>query len=119
MCSSDLNEPVRPSHRNKPPGLAQVLGSAARAAGKQDQPSDDWRDLAVAMTRTIRDQDPDSVIIFEPSPWGLPKGFSDLTPLPFSGVVYSFHFYEPHALTPRSGQPSGRDQLSQPDHIAS
>ena len=113
-----LNEPVRPSHRNKPPGLAQVLRSAARAAGKQDQPTDDWRDLAMAMTRAIRDQDPDSVIIFEPSPWGLPKGFSDLTPLPFSGVVYSFHFYEPHALT-HQGLDNHQAAISYPNQTTS
>ncbi len=94
-----LNEPVRPRDRNKPPLLAQALSGVDRIAGKQDQHADDWRELAMAMTRAIRAEDPASIIIFEPSPWGLPKGFNDLTPLPFSGVVYSFHFYEPHALT--------------------
>ena len=87
-----INEPVRPRDRNRPQ-------SADGASGKPDQQADDWRNLAVAMTRAIRAEDPESTIIYEPSPWGLPKGFGKLTPLPFSGVVYSFHFYEPHALT--------------------
>ena len=94
-----LNEPVRPRDRNKPQGPAQAPAGAERSAGKQDPNANDWRELAVAMTRAIRAEDPASSIIFEPSPWGLPKGFNDLAPLPFSGVVYSFHFYEPHALT--------------------
>ncbi len=65
----------------------------------QGQNGDPWRDLAVKIIQAIRAEDADSIVIFEPSPWALPKGFAQLTPLPFSGVVYSFHFYEPHALT--------------------
>ncbi len=65
----------------------------------QDQSSDPWRDLAVKVVQAIRAEDADSIVIFEPSPWALPKGFAGLTPLPFPGVVYSFHFYEPHAFT--------------------
>ena len=43
--------------------------------------------------------DPGRTVIVEPAPWGLPKGFLWLKPLPIQNVVYSFHFYEPHALT--------------------
>ena len=94
-----INEPVTPRDRNQPSLLGQALNRAARAYGAQDTNVDEWRALATKMIQAIRAQDADSVIIFEPSPWALPKGFAQLTPLPFSKVVYSFHFYEPHALT--------------------
>ena len=94
-----LNEPVMPRDRNQPPTPVNAPINAGWAATVQDQSADPWRDLAVKIIQTIRAEDADRVIIFEPSPWALPKGFSQLTPLPFSRVVYSFHFYEPHALT--------------------
>ena len=94
-----INEPVMPRDSNQPPPLGNVLRSTGWVAAVRDQSGDPWRDLAVKLIQAIRAEDADSVIIFEPSPWALPKGFSQLTPLPFSRVVYSFHFYEPHALT--------------------
>lgn len=94
-----LNEPVTPNHRQKPSPLGDALKSAGRYAAVQGDSGDPWRRLAVKMVQAIRAEDPNSVIIFQPSPWALPKGFRQLTPLPFSRVVYSFHFYEPHALT--------------------
>ena len=94
-----LNEPVTPSHRQTPPAPGAALADAGRAAVVRGDGGDPWRRLAVKMIQAIRTEDADSVIIFQPSPWALPKGFSQLTPLPFSRLVYSFHFYEPHALT--------------------
>jgi len=78
-----INEPVMPRDRSPPSG-----------------PNIDyWREFAVKIVQAIRNEDAGSVIIFEPSPWGLPHGFSNLTPLPFDRIVYSFHFYSPHELT--------------------
>ena len=84
----------------------------------EDRNGNPWRDLAVKIIQAIRAQDADSIVIFEPSPWGLPKGFEQLTPLPFSGVVYSFHFYEPHALT-HQGLYEHRAAFSYPSEVAS
>jgi hypothetical protein len=94
-----LNEPVMPRDQNQPPRPANAQNNAGWVASMRDQGPDPWRDLAVKIIQAIRAEDADSVIVFEPSPWALPKGFGPLTPLPFPRVVYSFHFYEPHALT--------------------
>ena len=81
-----INEPVQPKDRNIPVGSTEY-----------------WRPLATDMITAIRAVDPNVVIIFEPSPWGAPVGFwpsgVPLVPLPFSRMVYSFHFYDPHELT--------------------
>ena len=94
-----INEPVTPRDSNQPPPPGDVFKSTGELAAPRDRNSDPWRDLAVKIIRAIRTEDADSVVIFEPSPWALPKGFAELAPLPMPGVVYSFHFYEPHALT--------------------
>jgi aryl-phospho-beta-D-glucosidase BglC (GH1 family) len=78
-----INEPVMPKDRNLPSG----------------PPIDYWTPFASQLIQAIRAVDPASIIIVEPSPWGQAKGFGALTPLPFERIVYSFHFYEPHALT--------------------
>ena len=94
-----INEPVTPRDSNRPPTLGDAHKGAGALADVRDQSRDPWREFAVQIIEAIRAQDAGSIVIFEPSPWALPKGFAQLTPLPFSGVVYSFHFYEPHALT--------------------
>lgn len=95
-----INEPVTPRDDRRPA-----------------QSGDPWRELAMQMIQAIRAEDADSIVIFEPSPWGLPKGFAQLTPLPFAGVVYSFHFYEPHALT-HQGLYEHRAALDYPSQAA-
>ena len=77
------NEPVMPKDRKVPSG----------------PPIDYWTPFATQIIQAIRSRDPDSTIIFEPSPWGLSKGLNTLSPLPFDRIVYSFHFYDPHPLT--------------------
>jgi hypothetical protein len=72
-----INEPVSPS-----PG-----GAAA------------WTALASQWITDIRSIDPDHVIIFEPSPGGIPEAFNGLEPLPFANIVYSAHMYEPYEFT--------------------
>lgn len=58
-----------------------------------------WKDLAGRLARALRQQDPDTPVMVEPAPWGLPGGFAQLQPLDMPGVVYSFHLYAPHAFT--------------------
>lgn len=56
----------------------------------------EWRDMAIAIIKTIRGVDKDTWIIYEPGPGGLLRGFEKLTPLPDKRVIYSPHFYFPH-----------------------
>ena len=113
-----INEPVTPRDSNQPPLHGDVRKRTGWFAETQDQSSDPWRELAVKIIRAIRAEDADSIVIFEPSPWALPKGFTHLTPLPFSKVVYSFHFYEPHALT-HQGLYEHRAELNYPSEATS
>lgn len=58
-----------------------------------------WYQFALRLIAGIRQMDPGRTVIIEPAPWGLPKGFLGMKPLPVENVVYSVHFYEPHAIT--------------------
>lgn len=76
-----INEPV-------PPGI--TLASQATT----------WVNFASQLIPAIRHIDRQHAIIVEVAPWDLPKGFSQLAaPLPFSNLIYSLHFYDPHELT--------------------
>ena len=95
-----INEPLMPKDRYPPVG----------------PPVDYWTPFAIQIIQAIRAEDPASVIVFEPSPWGLSKGLSSLTPLPFERIVYSFHFYDPHPLT-HQGLYQYQDVLSYPNAV--
>lgn len=58
-----------------------------------------WHALTLRIVRALRQQDPDTPVMVEPSPWGLPGSFRSLLPLDLPGLVYSFHLYAPHAFT--------------------
>jgi aryl-phospho-beta-D-glucosidase BglC (GH1 family) len=58
-----------------------------------------WTSLASRLIADIRSIDPNHVIIFEPSPGGLPSAFAGLQPLPFANIVYSTHMYLPYQFT--------------------
>ncbi len=58
-----------------------------------------WHDLAVSLGQAIQAVDSNTPIMFEPHPWGLPGSFWQAAPLGLSGVVYSFHMYEPATFT--------------------
>jgi endoglucanase len=58
-----------------------------------------WQDLALAIAHELRKVDPDTPLMIEPLPWGLPSSLTALKPLGLPGVVYSFHFYAPHEFT--------------------
>ncbi len=68
-----------------------------------------WRDLATEAIGRIRAVDPGKPVVFEPAPWADVTGFNTLEPLEVDKVIYSFHFYRPHAFTHQtlSGQPGG------------
>jgi hypothetical protein len=76
-----LNEPVV---RDTPPGRSVQAP---------------WRELAGAIARELRAADPETPLMIEPTPWGLPSSLRQTEPLTQPGLVYSFHFYEPHAFT--------------------
>jgi len=59
-----------------------------------------WITLATQMITAIRKIDADHVIIFEPSPGGIPESFLTMKePLPYSNIVYSVHSYEPYSIS--------------------
>jgi sugar phosphate isomerase/epimerase len=74
-----------------------------------------WQDLATRLARAVRQHDPDTPVMVEPSPWGLPGGMAKLQPLDLPGVVYSFHLYNPHAFT-HQGLPGYAEAQPYPGH---
>ncbi|ACA16015.1 glycoside hydrolase family 5 [Methylobacterium sp. 4-46] len=65
-----------------------------------DGGQEEWLNFATKIVAAIREIDPKRVVVFEPSPGGLPFGFSAVHRLiPFSNIVYSAHVYQPHQLT--------------------
>ncbi len=74
-----------------------------------------WLELATAIARELRAADPDTPLMVEPTPWALPSAFRDTLPLVMPGLVYSFHFYEPHEFT-HQGLPDRPDVLTYPAH---
>lgn len=96
-----INEPREPRHRTGQPF--------------NPQGADEWRPLSIKLITAIRSVDPNSIIVWMPSPGGAEKfwsGFNNpVVPLPFSNIVYSFHFYAPHWST---HQGVGAYPLNQP-----
>ena len=72
-----------------------------------------WHELAAAIAHELRAADPDTPLMLEPTPWGLPSSFWRTEPLNLPGVVYSFHFYEPHAFT-HQGLPNQPTPMAYP-----
>jgi hypothetical protein len=61
-----------------------------------------WITLSQNIAAAIRAIDPTHAIIWEPVDWGLPYNYAGITTMPlaaYSGIVYSFHAYEPHQFT--------------------
>ena len=90
-----INEPVVPK------------GLAGRSAQAQ------WHGLAEAIAGELRAADPDTPLVIEPTPWGLPSSFWRTEALELPGLVYSFHFYEPREFT-HQGLPGQPAALSYP-----
>ena len=76
-------------------------------------PQAQWQDLAAAIAREVRAADPDTPLMVEPVPWGLPSSFGSAMPLAVPGLVYSFHFYAPHEFT-HQGLPGYAESLPYP-----
>ena len=85
-----------------------VVPGALRASGLAQ-----WQDLAAAIARELRTVDPDTPLMIEPTPWGLPGSFWQTAALGMPGLVYSFHFYAPHEFT-HQGLPGYPDSLAYP-----
>ena len=92
-----INEPVVPS--------SSPLAPSAQAQ---------WQTLAEAIARELRAADPDTPLMVEPTPWGLPSSFWRTEALKLPGLVYSFHFYEPHGFT-HQGLPGQPKAMAYPD----
>ena len=90
-----INEPVVPGAKAGPSAQGQ------------------WQDLAGRIARELRAVDPDTPLMVEPVPWGLPDSIRGMTPLAMPGVVYSFHFYAPHEFT-HQGLPGHAEALAYP-----
>lgn len=58
-----------------------------------------WLAYAEMLSREIRTIDPNRVLIVESAPDATPTSFENLKPLPLDNIVYSFHSYQPIALT--------------------
>lgn len=68
-----------------------------------------WRALAIEAVRRIREVDPTRIVVMPPAGGGGPAGLDFLEPLPFAGVAYSVHLYEPGGFTHQGidGRPTG------------
>lgn len=68
-----------------------------------------WHDLATRAARRIREIDPATPIIVEPSEWGSAASFAGFEPIDVPNVIYSFHNYEPMVMTHQgvNGRPLG------------
>ena len=68
-----------------------------------------WRGLATQLVNSIRQADPDRMVVVEPAPWAAVSALSFMQPLAFSNVLYSIHFYDPYLLTHQGiyGNPIG------------
>jgi hypothetical protein len=58
-----------------------------------------WLSIAQVICTALRAADSRTPIMVEPCWWGLPGSFWQTKPVKVTGLVYSFHFYEPHAYT--------------------
>ena len=59
----------------------------------------EWQEVASAAIQAIRQQDSSVPIVFEGIGGGQAVGLKALQPLAYGGIIYSLHFYTPHALT--------------------
>jgi hypothetical protein len=86
-----------------------LIPEAARIRDAQSA----WHALASAIAREVRDIDPHTPLMIEPTPWGLPGSFRSTQPLAMPGLVYSFHLYAPHEFT-HQGLPGYADAQTYP-----
>ena len=75
----------------------------------------EWLSVATAAIQAIRQQDSSVPIVFEGIGGGQAVGLKALQPLAYSGIVYSLHFYTPHALTHQHVSPRWQRSIRYPD----
>ncbi len=75
-----------------------------------------WHELALAIALELRAADPDTPLLVEPTPWGLPSSFWRTEALDITGIVYSFHFYEPREFT-HQGLPDQPAAMAYPSKV--
>ena len=68
-----------------------------------------WLSIAQVIATALRAADARTPIMVEPAWWGLPSSLWQTLPIKVTGLVYSFHFYEPQAYTHQGvgGRPEG------------
>ncbi|MBN8215975.1 MAG: cellulase family glycosylhydrolase [Spirochaetes bacterium] len=105
-------------HPDMAPNLNRLWGDLARALkpfgaliygydllnepldrGQMPKAPREWRPLAVQVLTIIRAIDPQVWLIYESGPGGMCWGLEGLEPLPDARVIYSPHYYSPHAFT--------------------
>lgn len=92
-----LNEP-------NPPWSDGTVQSARR----------EWRQLAQRTIAAIRSVDAQVPIVFEGVGGGQSVGLQDMLPFDAAHVVYSIHFYTPHAITHQQVSPEWPDAIPYP-----
>lgn len=65
-----------------------------------------WRQLGEAAAKAIREEDPDTPIIFEAAPWGGPAALDGFVPIDVPKVIYSIHYYRPGTYTHQGVMPT-------------
>jgi len=73
-----------------------------------------WWELAERISRTIREIDADTPIVFEPSPGGVTYAFRNLHAFAIPNVVYSLHMYMPYQFTHQHVLPCFQETLAYP-----
>jgi endoglucanase len=73
-----------------------------------------WSALAVRTIDAVRATGCTVPIVFEPVAGGSTLGMKGLTPLPYQGVVYSFHSYTPHEITHQGVSPRWQRRIPYP-----
>lgn len=80
-------------------GAFDLLNEPVPPGRTYDDRQSTWLAFATKLGRSIRELDPNRVLIVESAPDATPTSFSTLRPIPIDNVVYSLHSYLPIELT--------------------
>ncbi|MDD4950733.1 cellulase family glycosylhydrolase [Sulfuricurvum sp.] len=58
-----------------------------------------WVSIFNEMLKTVRNKDKSVYMIFEPGPWGEPKGYENFVPFNDNKIIYNMHMYAPQNFT--------------------
>ena len=76
-----------------------------------------WLELASRLVEAVQQVDATRVCIVESAPNSIPQSFGNLVPLPFLGLVYSFHSYMPMAFTHQGVMPEHQTPRRYADNL--